>query len=477
MKRHLLRNLALLAIILLISIVPFLNTITAGFSYRTSIINNISQNDMRGPHMFDLLIISPYQFIDELQLLVSHKERMGVSTRLVSLCDIYDQMYWQGRDEAEKIKYFIKEAIEQWGTKYILLVGGKMGQLPLWYCPVRYVHMQCDWEAEFISDLYFADIYDENGNFSSWDSDGDGIFGEWYFQQYAEDQDIDLTPDVAVGRLPCRYEFEVTVMVDKIIKYETLTSDQPWFRDFTVFAGDTYPVSYNPNWTGYEGEYYGDLAIDNMPGFQPYRYYTSDGTLTGYKDVRQAINKGCGFAYFVGHGSPSSWGNHPPDSDVFIDGLHVYNVFLFLNFYKLPVCVISGCHNLQFDVDIFNVFNKTKRWRCEATFESIGWRLTRKILGGSIATIGTSALGFTKEDKDSFSGGINEIEVEFFNQYGNEEKEILGDAFNGAIEWYVETYPINWNTSSTEDSWIDTQVVQSWTLFGDPSLKIGGYSQ
>ena len=96
---------------------------------------------------------------------------MGFQTRLVTLPEVYDQMYWQGRDNAEKIKYFIKNAIEQWGIDYVLLVGGRSSQFrPTWYCPVRYVHMVDDWESEYLSDLYFADIYDNQGGFSSWDA-------------------------------------------------------------------------------------------------------------------------------------------------------------------------------------------------------------------------------------------------------------------------------------------------------------------
>ena len=30
-----------------------------------------------------------------------------------------------------------------------------------------------------ISDLYYADIYEEGGAFSSWDPNGDGVFAAW----------------------------------------------------------------------------------------------------------------------------------------------------------------------------------------------------------------------------------------------------------------------------------------------------------
>ena len=97
--------------------------------------------------------------------MINHKNRIGVSTFLVTLDEVYDRMFWHGRDNAEKIKYFIKTAIEEWGINYVLFVGGKKGQSDDWYCPVRYIHMENSWESEIISDLYFADIYESNGNF------------------------------------------------------------------------------------------------------------------------------------------------------------------------------------------------------------------------------------------------------------------------------------------------------------------------
>ena len=384
-------------------------------------------------------------------------------------------MFWHGRDNPEKIKYFIKTAIEEWNIDYVLLVGGKKGQSDEWYCPVRYINMENSWESEILSDLYFADIYDSNGNFSSWDSDNDGIYAEWHQNQNAEDQDIDLHPDVAVGRLPCRYKSEVKIMVNKIIDYETGAYGKAWSNRMLVFAGDTYPEASNPLWVGYEGEIYGNCAIENMTSFNCQRYYTSDGSFDKMSDVTLAFSKGAGFVYFVGHGSPRVWGNNKPNGNGFVDGLTLKNVALLSNREKYPIVVLSGCHNLQFDVDILNIFDRIARRHGEIAYECIGWRLTRKIGGGSIATIGATALGFTKEDKDSFTGGINEIEVAFFMEYGKNKFEMLGDTWAAAVNWYVSTYTVDWDTLSVDDSWIDAQVPSTWILFGDPSLRIGGY--
>ena len=130
---------------------------------------------------YDLLIITVSDFTNPLQKLVKHKEKMGVKTKLVTLNKIKDV---EGRDTQEKIKYYIKEAIENWGIEYVLLVGGIKGQSTKWNLPIRYSHVlvsegkQENPEPEFISDLYFADIYDSEGNFSSWDTNNNDIFAE-----------------------------------------------------------------------------------------------------------------------------------------------------------------------------------------------------------------------------------------------------------------------------------------------------------
>ena len=60
----------------------------------------------------------------------------------------------------------------------------------------------------------------------------------------------------------------------------------------------------------------------------------------------------------------------------------------------------------------------------------------RKPDGGSIVCYGVTALGHTKEDKTSFTGGINELEVEMFHQYGKLGIDHAGDLLKNAVTWY-----------------------------------------
>ncbi|MCK5261212.1 MAG: hypothetical protein KAJ44_03450 [Thermoplasmatales archaeon] len=422
--------------------------------------------------IYKLLVIAPKKFVKVLQPLVTHKNSVGISTELVTLTEVYDQMYWHGRDEAEKIKYFIKTAIEDWGIKYVLLVGD-FRLMPVRYCYNADVNSGFN-EPCFISELYYADIYDAEGNFSSWDTNNNGIYGEW-FGDVAEDSDIDLYPDVYVGRLACRNKIEVKIMVKKIITYEKNTYGKEWFNKIVVVAGDTYPESINPNWTGNEGEENTLRVLENMTGFESVKLWTSDGSFTGTRDVLYAVNKGCGFLYFDGHSNPFRWSTHPPnDKDTWIEGLSVLSMSRLRNRNMLPICVVGGCHNLQFDVHLGKL-REDPFYYFTWISECWGWKLTRKIGGGSIATIGCTGLGMTKEDKESFSGAGDFLEPTFFYEYGTNGTHILGEAWGKTISDYLNEYPIDWETPAAWDYAIDAKTVQQWALLGDPSLQIGGY--
>ena len=144
---------------------------------------------------------------------------------------------------------------------------------------------------------------------------------------------------------------------------------------------------------------------------------------------------------------------------------------------KLPIVVIGGCHNNQFDVTILNLFRnlqeaiQTSTWmpRCWS------WWLTCKIGGGAIATIGSTGLG-THGREDTDNNNIADylevldgwLELRFFQLYGIENKKNLGENHGVTLTEYLHIF-----LGSNEK--MDVKMVQQWMLFGDPSLQIGGY--
>jgi hypothetical protein len=443
------------------------------------------EKSTKSTDQYELVIIAPEAFSEALQPLVSHKISKGMTTKLVTLEDIYQSVYFlvEGRDCAEEMKYFIKNAFDQWGTKYVLLVGGRNGGImeEKWWVPVRYSLLNDGGESSYLTDLYFADVYDSNGNFSSWDSNNNGIFAEW---TNTKKDILDMYPEVYVGRLPCTSVSQVKTMVDKIITYETTTAGKEWFKKMVVVGGDSAPVEGDPY---YEGEEENKLALEYMTGFEGVRLWTSNGNFTGPQDVINGISAGCGFLFFDGHGNPMSWSTHPPNNESdWINGLQVKHMSKLKNGEQLPVTVCGGCHNGQFNTSLFNIpkgiiqegFKYFKR-----TFflggwipECWAWKLMSVKNGGSIATMAYAgldwfAIGDYNQDSipdctQFYSGYTN---TQFFKNYGVNKMTILGQAHSQALIDYLNAYP-------PMQEKLDCKTVQEFVLLGDPSLQIGGYS-
>jgi hypothetical protein len=207
---------------------------------------------------YDLVIITPAKFSKYLQKLEDHKNLKGVKTFIKKTEEIYNE--YNGVDKPENIKLFIKDAIEQYNITYVLLVGGLKSTIlgkarddanqgtKGWYLPVRYNNLYDNpehplaetiyFDPGVVTDLYYADIYDGEGNFSSWDPNGDGIFAAWGMPNVTNDTGIDMVPDVSLGRLACSNIYEVITVVNKIIKYEQSEADPSWFKKIVVVSGD-----------------------------------------------------------------------------------------------------------------------------------------------------------------------------------------------------------------------------------------------
>ncbi|MFE3845503.1 C25 family cysteine peptidase [Thermoplasmatota archaeon] len=449
----------------------------------------LPKNQIIYPDEYDMIIISPPKFLDKLQPLVEHKNQNGIKTILIDEAnDISGENYFpsQGRDCAEQMKYFIKNAIESWGIDYVLLVGGRYGGIKeeIWWIPVRYSNLNDGGESSYLADLYFADIYkyeNEEIVFEDWDSNDNEIFAEW--KGFKKDV-IDCYPDIHLGRLPCTNTIEVGIMVDKIITYESSTKGQDWFNRMIVVGGDS---SIGDQY--YEGEEENAMALEYMKDFTDIKIWTSLGTFTGPDDVVNAISEGAGFLFFDGHGNPQTWGTHPPNNDSWVTGLGTNDMSKISNNDKLPITVVGGCHNGQFNVSILNILSGVIKYGLKGYFfgppykfysmewvpKCWAWKLTSLRNGGAIATMAFAGLDwFAIGDYDEdgipdctqyYSGYFN---VNFFKNYGLNNYTILGQAYTATQIDYIEQHPpMNYN--------LDCKTVQELTLMGDPSLQIGGY--
>jgi hypothetical protein len=414
---------------------------------------------------YNMIIVTPSEFSSNLQELVDHKNSCGVKTVLVNLIDIYDSKYFpvKGRDNQEKIKYFIKDAIENWGIKYVLLVGS-IDKLPIRTTWIFQRWHKWYWNETILSDLYYADIYDANGDFCSWDSNNNGIYGERHINCPGVNDTVDLYPDVNIGRLACKNKKEVGTVVDKIIHYETETYGESWFNNIILCGGDTFP-----DHNGNEGEEKNKITEQIMSGFVPTRLWTSDNTFSP-RTINRAINNGAGFVDYSGHGFEYGVGTHPPDDEEkwifyltpYLFGLH--------NGYKLPIIFFDACLTAKLDFVVSDIlthihsedivklvhfianvtgFNMSKRLPCFA------WCCVKNN-GGAIATIGATRTAY-----GSLEMGCGYLSIQFYEAYSSSEtvSQMLTKAQNDYIN----------------NLWRDYFTLEEFILLGDPSLEIGGY--
>jgi hypothetical protein len=432
---------------------------------------------------YELVIIAPEAFSNALQPLVTHKIINGMTTKLVIHDEICDSVYFpaEGRDCAEEMKYFIKNAFDQWGTKYVLLVGGRKGGVmeEKWWIPVRYSLLNDGEEGSYLTDLYFSDLYDTEGNFSSWDSNNNSIFAEW---TSTKKDVLDMYPEVYVSRLPCTSVSQVRTMVDKIITYETTTYGTDWSKKFVGIAGDTYPDVSDPY---YEGELATNASFQQLQslGFVASMLWTSNGGFTGPDSLINGITEGCGFVHFSGHGTPASWSTHPPRNDsAWVSGLKVKHMSKLANGDKLPVVIVGGCHNAQYNTSLMNIIKGVLKngldyfeykeflgdfWYNEWIPSCWAWAMANQKKGGAIAVIANTGLGYGEPGENTLTQRGRHLEWLFFKAY-HDGMENLGETHGINLIYYMNEHP-------PMDDQIDCKIVQEWGLLGDPSLLIGGY--
>jgi len=203
-----------------------------------------SQNDET---VYDYLIITIQDFVDDYQPLAQFYNKRGVRTKIVTVTEIYQST--AGSDEPEKIRNYIINQVQQNGICYVLLAGdadkSQFGQMQV---PIRglYCHVLSGEDVyedyNIPSDLYYAAL---DGN---WNDDDDDIWGE-----PGED---DLLPELAVARICADSSHEISAILNKIFSYQS----NPVIEDATkmLMLGEKMwndPLSY--------GADYLDLLIEN----------------------------------------------------------------------------------------------------------------------------------------------------------------------------------------------------------------------
>jgi hypothetical protein len=236
---------------------------------RVEIKGSLSQSEA-----VDYLIITNGSFLPAFQELADWKILRGISTQIKEVSWVLSN--YEGYDAPEKIRNCIRDYYSNHGTRWVLL-GGDTPIIPHRAAPVLSENIPCD--------FYFSDLD------SNWDANGNHVYGEF-------DDEVDLYPDVFVGRAPSNDLSDVQAFVDKCLVYETNPPTD--YLTKILYAAEV----------GFPGTDMAELKDYIDSSFVPERfqttklYQTSDNL--NAETFRNALNAGQNMINHNGHGNPGS---------------------------------------------------------------------------------------------------------------------------------------------------------------------------
>ncbi len=165
---------------------------------------------------YEYVIITSKELAPAFEELKGWKRRKGLWAGIVYIEDILsDPQFAAGdplgpiQDDAGKVRAYLRKAYEN-GTQYALL-GGNSDIIPIRHGdPSSNGSTFPEWNIP--TDLYYSDL---NGN---WNADGNSTYGG-PVNGSAGDQ-VDVMPEIFVGRIFCHTQTQATNHIHKIIGYE-----------------------------------------------------------------------------------------------------------------------------------------------------------------------------------------------------------------------------------------------------------------
>lgn len=238
-----------------------------------------------GDSQYLIICDSAYSGIME-QLALFHVSR-GLTVETATVQGILSA--FPGRDDAERLRNFIRDRYINRGTVFVLLAGDES------LVPVRMVYLYCEGYADTAPvDLYFADLD------GTWDGNGDGDYGQ-------PDDSLDLYADVLLGRGLFSTPEGAQVFVDKCLTYQSSPPQGDW-RSTAVLCG---AVLFEE--TGYTADRGCDSIAVELPSYwQVHRFY-EELPGGGFIEHIPVIDGGTAWNHYAGHGSNTGiwWSAEP----------------------------------------------------------------------------------------------------------------------------------------------------------------------
>ncbi|MGC9337742.1 MAG: C25 family cysteine peptidase [Candidatus Cloacimonadia bacterium] len=313
----------------------------------------------------------------------------------------------------------IIDAYQNWGTLWLLL-GGDINQVPYRtaFAMISEAGLSPN-EDEIPCDLYFSDL---DGD---WNANGNSVYGE------IEDE-IDMYPDVFVGRASVENTDEATAFVNKIITYEK-TPPTDYQLDMLFLAMILWPDPYTDSGIG--KNYIDDMYVPDR--FDPItKLYQSLDNET-YENVMAALNDGQNIVNHNGH----AWTNV----------MGIGNNYLSIN--DMDELINGPAYSILYSIGC---------WPAAFDYDCIAEHFLTNPDGGGVAFIGNSRYGWGSPGNPVY-GYSDRFDQEFFRQLFHNNIYHIGNTLATEKSTYV---PLAGEKNVYR--WCEYEV----NLLGDPELPI-----
>ena len=398
---------------------------------------------------YDIVIISTSSLYSSISSFQNYKKSLGFSVNYVNLSWITTN--YPASDTQASIRLFLSSNYATWGIKYVLIVGSH-SSIPMRICyPDPNNHLN-DGIHNIPTDYYYADLS------GSWDSDGDGFYGE-------KGQDnVDFTPEVWVGRIPVDVGATVTSILNKIQSFEG-ASYSGWKKN-AMLLGAVYMYA-NEDYGGnvrWDGADVMEQCMNNLlSGFSITTMYEKSGygpctytctySLTNSNLVTQwSGSSGWGIVNWAAHGASTSASRKVWSSE---DGDNVPESFEMTWPIMIQNTDASGFNNNNPPI----VFSASCSVSYPETANNLGASL---LINGAAAFIGASRVSYGSLGWTQPSHGGHGSYCYYFTDNIVNKVQYCGPALFSAKKYTYDNHP--WN------SWHDNANMYNFNLYGDPTM-------
>ncbi len=322
------------------------------------------------PADIEYVIVTGAELAADFQPLADWKTRKGIPAEIVTT-DWISAAYTEG-DEQARIRAFISDAHDAWGTTWVLL-GGDTGVVPtrLTFAMDCEANYQPE-DNDIPCDLYYADL---DGD---WNADGDDVYGEL-------EDGVDLIPDVIVGRASVEHSAEAQAFVAKTLAYERAETSE--YQLDMLMAGE---ILWSDPYTD-SGIALNMIDSESVPSrYDPIeKQYESRGN-ESRESVIASINEGKGHVLHDGH----AWHTVLGCGDGYLDRA---DASALTNATGHPLVYSIGC------------------WPASIDRDCVAERLLENPVGGAVAFIGNSRYGWGSPGNPGY-GYSDRFMAEFYRR-------------------------------------------------------------